>query len=129
MKSTENISSIFSDHSGMELEINTGKRKVKKKVYMKTKQHGTKKTPMDQWGSHKANEKITSRLMIVKTQLFKSTGCFKREMHSDRGLTQEGRKISNNQLGPSPKWNRTKKKRKSKSAQGGKSQIERKSIK
>ena len=46
-KSTEIISSIFSDHNGMKLEINHRKVNEKKTNYMKTKQHATKK-PMGQ---------------------------------------------------------------------------------
>ena len=42
-KSIETISSIFSDHNGLKLEINHKKRKDKKPNYMKTKQHATKK--------------------------------------------------------------------------------------
>ena len=43
----EIISSIFSDHNGMKLEINHGRRNEKKTYYMETKQHATKK-PMGQ---------------------------------------------------------------------------------
>ena len=43
-KSTEIISSIFSDHSGMKLEIKHRKRNEKKTYYMKAKQHATKKS-------------------------------------------------------------------------------------
>ena len=46
-KSIEIISSIFSDHNGMKLEINHRKRNEKKTNYMEIKQHATKK-PMDQ---------------------------------------------------------------------------------
>ena len=42
-KSIETISSIFSDHNGMKLEINHRKRKEKKNDYMETKKHTTKK--------------------------------------------------------------------------------------
>ena len=42
-KSIETISSIFSDHNGLKLEINHKKRKDKKPNYMKTKQHAPKK--------------------------------------------------------------------------------------
>ena len=41
------ISSIFSDHNAMKLEINHGKRNEKKTYYMETKQHATKR-PMGQ---------------------------------------------------------------------------------
>ena len=46
-KSIEIISSIFSDHNGVKLEINHRKRNEEKTYYMETKQHATKK-PMDQ---------------------------------------------------------------------------------
>ena len=42
-KSTEIISSIFSDHNVMKVEINHRKRNKKKTYYMETKQHATKK--------------------------------------------------------------------------------------
>ena len=43
-KNTEIISSVFSDHSGMMLEINPRKRNEKKTDYMETKQHAAKKS-------------------------------------------------------------------------------------
>ena len=43
----EVISSIFSDHNGMKLEINHRKRSEKKNDYMETKQRASKK-PMGQ---------------------------------------------------------------------------------
>ena len=46
-KNIEIISSIFSDHKGMKLEINHRKINEKKTYYMETKQHATKK-PMGQ---------------------------------------------------------------------------------
>ena len=46
-KSIEMISSIFSDHDGMKLEINHNKRNEKKTDHMETKQHATKR-PMGQ---------------------------------------------------------------------------------
>ena len=48
-KSTEIISSVFSDYNGMKLESTTGKE-MRKKQNKKPKQHGTKK-PMDQRGN------------------------------------------------------------------------------
>ena len=45
-RSTEIISSIFSDHNGMKLEINN-RKETRKKDYMETKYHATK-TPMGQ---------------------------------------------------------------------------------
>ena len=52
-KSTEIISGIFSDHNGMELEINH-RKKNEKTDYMETKQHANKK-PMGQEGNQKRN--------------------------------------------------------------------------
>ena len=46
-RSVETISSTFSDHNGMKLEINHRKRNEKKTNYMETKQHATNK-PMGQ---------------------------------------------------------------------------------
>ena len=42
-KCTEIISSIFSDHKGMKLEISNKKKKEKNTDYMETKQHATNK--------------------------------------------------------------------------------------
>ena len=42
-RSIEIISTIFSDHNAMKLEINHRKRNEKKTYYMETKQHATKK--------------------------------------------------------------------------------------
>ena len=42
LKRTEFISSIFSDHNGVKLEINHRKRNEKKTKYMEMKQHATK---------------------------------------------------------------------------------------
>ena len=49
-KSIEIISSIFSDHNGMKVEVNHSKRNDKKTNYMETKQHDTKR-PVGQWGN------------------------------------------------------------------------------
>ena len=49
-KGTAIISSIFSDHNDMNLEINHRKRNEKKNDYMETNQHATKK-PMGQQGN------------------------------------------------------------------------------
>ena len=64
-KSTEIISSIFSDHNAKKLEINHRKRND-----METKQHVTKK-PMGQEEIKREIKKNTSRQMIMKTQHFK----------------------------------------------------------
>ena len=52
-KSIEIISSVFSDHNGMKLEINY-RKKWEKIDYMETKQQATKKT-MGQRGNQKEN--------------------------------------------------------------------------
>ena len=54
LKRIELISSIFSDHNGMTLEINHRKRNEKKTDHMETKQHATKK-PLGQQGNQKGN--------------------------------------------------------------------------
>ena len=53
-KSIEIISSIFSDHNGMKLEINHRKSNEKKTNYMETKHHAIRK-PMGQWGNQEGN--------------------------------------------------------------------------
>ena len=53
-KSIEIISSTFSDHNVMKLEINHRKRNEKKTDHMETKQHATKK-PLGQQGNQKGN--------------------------------------------------------------------------
>ena len=47
-KKMEIISRIFSDHTGMKLEISCRKENKNKYDYMKIKQHTTKKTSMGQ---------------------------------------------------------------------------------
>ena len=56
-KSIEIVSSNFSDHNGMTLEINHRRRNEKKTYYMETKQHTTK-IQMGQWGNQERNLKI-----------------------------------------------------------------------
>ena len=56
-KSIEIISSIFSEHNDMKLEINYSKRNEKKIDCMETKQHATKKQ-MGQWWNLNRNFKI-----------------------------------------------------------------------
>ena len=55
-KSIKIISSIFSDHNGIKLEINhrKKKKKIEKTNYMETKQHAIKKS-MGQWGNQNGN--------------------------------------------------------------------------
>ena len=59
------ISSIFSDHSPMRLEINyrqkkknKNKKKIKKQKHMEAKQYVTKQ-PMDHWKNQRGNFKDT----------------------------------------------------------------------
>ena len=53
-KSTEIISSIFSEHNDMKLEIDHRKRNEKKTDYMETKQHATK----NQWVNRDIKKEI-----------------------------------------------------------------------
>ena len=57
-KRTEIISSIFSDHNYMKLEINHRKRNEEKNYYMETKQHATK----NQWVNNEIKEEIKNIL-------------------------------------------------------------------
>jgi len=76
--SIEIISSIFSDHNGMKVEINHGKRNEEKTDYMATKQHATKKNNGSMRKS-KGRLKNTLRQMIMKTQLFKFYGMLQKQ--------------------------------------------------
>ena len=73
MKAIEIISSIFSDHNGMKLDINHRKRNEKKTDNMETKKRATRKTSglmrKSRW-----KLKNTSRQMIMKTQPLKIYG-------------------------------------------------------
>ena len=53
------ISSIFSDHSGMRLEVNYKKRNEKKTDYMETKQHATK----NQWINKEIKQEIKKKYL------------------------------------------------------------------
>ena len=74
---------------------------------METKKHANKK-PMVQWGNQEGNLKNTSRHMIMKTKPLKSMGCCKSsaqtEIHSNTGLPQKRRKVSNRKFNSPPKW-------------------------
>ena len=69
-KSTEIISSIFSDHNGMKLEINHRKKNEKKTYYIETNELATNKTNVSMRKS-KRKLKYTSRQMTMKTQSLK----------------------------------------------------------
>ena len=69
--------------------------------YTETNQHATKK-PIGQRWNQRGNKKIPQDKRQWKHNLTKSMGCSirssKRAVHSDTGLPQETRKISNNNL-------------------------------
>ena len=71
LKSTEIISSIFSDHNTMRLDINHRKRNEKKTDYMETKQYVTKNTNESMRKSKRKLKNIL-RQMTMKTQLDKN---------------------------------------------------------
>ena len=54
-KETEIISSIFSDHNTMRIEINHMKIKLKKHKHVEAKQYTTKQ-PMGQWRNQRGNK-------------------------------------------------------------------------
>ena len=56
-KKIEIISSIFSDHNAMRLEINYRGKKRKKHKHMEAKQYITKE-PRDHWRNQRGNQKI-----------------------------------------------------------------------
>ena len=66
---------------------------------METKQHATKEQ-MGQRSNQRGNQKISLNNQNWKQNTPKSMGCSKssskKELHSDKGLPQETRKISNN---------------------------------
>ena len=59
-KKIEIISSIFSDHNAIWLEINKKKKIYKKHKHVETQQHATKQ-PMDHWRNQRGNLKIPTR--------------------------------------------------------------------
>ena len=56
-KKIETISSIFSDHNNMRLEINYKEKNCKKHKPMEAEQYATKQ-PMDYWRNQRGNKKI-----------------------------------------------------------------------
>ena len=53
-KKIEIVSSLFSDHNTIELEINNKKKNCKKHKHVETKQHATKQ-PMNHWRNQRGN--------------------------------------------------------------------------
>ena len=56
LKKTEILSSIFSDHNTMRLEINYKKNTIKKHKHVEAKQYASKQ-PMDHWRNQRGNQK------------------------------------------------------------------------
>ena len=103
-KKTEVITSIFSNHNGMKLEINYRKKTGKttntwRLNYMILKIRSMKKS--------KRKSKNIWDLWKWKHNFLKSIGhsksCFKRDVHNDTGSPQETRKISYKQPNITPK--------------------------
>ena len=96
----EIISSIFSDHNAMRLDINYKKKKCKKHKYMEIKQHVSKQ-PTGYWRNQKGNQKISRNKWQWKHNNSKPVGCSKssskREIYSKAILLQETIKTLNRQ--------------------------------
>ena len=96
-KSIELISSIFSDHNGMKLEINHRKRNEKKLTTWRLNNMLLK----NRWVNEEIKKKLknTLRQKIMKTHPLKIYGMMQkraqREVHSNTGLPQKRRNISN----------------------------------
>ena len=102
----EIISSIFSDHNGMKLEINHRRRNEKKPTTWRLNNMLLK----NPWVNEEVKKEIKKYLKTndnEDTTTPKSMGRHKsraqREIHSQTGLPQKRRKISNQQLNPPPK--------------------------
>ena len=95
-KKTEIISSIFSDHNEVRLEINYKKETTKKNTHkhVEVKHHATKQ-PMGHWKYKKENLKKSGDKRKWKHNDPKSMGWSKMQVYSDTNLPQETRKISN----------------------------------
>ena len=105
-KSIEIISSISSDHNGMKLEINLRKRNENKVITWRLNTMLQK----GQWVNEEIKKEIQKYLETndnEDTTTEKSMGYSKssaqREIHSNTGLSQNRKKISNRQLNPPPK--------------------------
>ena len=109
-KKIEIISSIFSDHNAMRLEINYKKEKtVKIHKHVKTKQYATKQ-PICHWRNQRGNHKIPRDKWKWKHDKLKPIGLSKssskKEFYNNTLLPQETRKISYQQSNLTPKETR-----------------------
>ena len=95
-KKIEIVSSIFSDHNAMRLDINCRKKSVKITNTWRLNY------PRDHWRNQRGNQKIPRNKIKWKHDSRKLMGCSKgsseREVYSNTILPQEKRKISNKQL-------------------------------
>ena len=96
-KNIEVISSIFSDHNTMILEINYKGKNVKNQKHMEAKQNVTKQ-PIDHWRSERT-KKIPRDKWKWKYNdpkpMWHSKSSSKRQVHSNTNLPQETRKLTN----------------------------------
>ena len=108
-KKTEIISSIFSDHNTMRLEINYRKKNCKTHKHVDAKQYAMKQQ-MDHWRNQRGNQKIPRDKWKWKYNNPKPMGCSKssskRDVYSNTILPQETRKVSNKQRNLTPKATR-----------------------
>ena len=104
-KSTEIISSIFSDHNGMKLEINHRKRSEKKLTTWRL----NNMLLDSQWVNEEIKKAIKNYLETNDNKNTSTHNLKKKkktvlgEIHRKTGLPQKRRKISNQQLKLSPK--------------------------
>ena len=108
-KKIETISSIFSNHNTMRVEINYRKKNCKKHKHMEVKQYVTKQ-PMECWRNQRGNIKIPRDKWKRKHGGPKLTGhsksSSKREVYSNTILPPATRKFSNKQPKFTPKATR-----------------------
>ena len=95
-KKGEIISSIFSNHNGMKLEINYKKKLEKTHNYVEVKNMLLN----NQWSKNTSKEKSKNSLRQIHmelqhTKLLGWDKSSKREIHRDKCLSQETRKTSN----------------------------------
>ena len=124
-KKIEIISSTFSDHNTMRLEINYRKKTCKNHRYMEAKQCTTK-YPRDHWRNQRRNKKIHRNKWQQKHNDPKPMGhsrsSSKREAYSNSISLQETRKISDKQSNLTPKATRERRTKKTQAVEGKKSQ-------
>ena len=98
-KKIEIVSSIFSDHNAMRLDINYKKKNCKKHKHMEIKQHVSKYLT-GYWRNQKGNKNISRNKWQWKHNS-KPMGCSKSssktQVYSNTILPQETRKTSNRQ--------------------------------